>query len=77
MRDGEKTCPSEASFLFIGDTVRHRVPSRWPRPSAARWRRQPAGGFGSRVDPPGHKDATSCLFFSGVDLDELFRVSRS
>ena len=27
-----------------------------------------------RVDPPGHRDANHCVFFSGVDLNELFGV---
>jgi hypothetical protein len=27
-----------------------------------------------RIDPPGHKDANHCSFFTGVDLNELFGV---
>ena len=27
-----------------------------------------------RADPPGHKDANQCLWFSGVDVNELFGV---
>jgi hypothetical protein len=32
------------------------------------------GASASRVDPPGHQGANQCIFFSGVDLNELFGV---
>ena len=32
------------------------------------------GASASRVDPPGQPDANHCLFFSGVDLNELYGV---
>jgi len=32
------------------------------------------GASAGRVDPPGHRDANHCFFFSGVDLNELFGV---
>lgn len=32
------------------------------------------GASAGRVDPPGHQDANHCVFFSGVDLNEVFGV---
>jgi hypothetical protein len=32
------------------------------------------GASAGRVDPPGHRDANHCIFFTGVDLNELFEV---
>lgn len=33
-----------------------------------------AGGASGRVGPPGHQDANHCIYFTGVDLNELFGV---
>jgi hypothetical protein len=33
-----------------------------------------SGASAGRVDPPGHRDANHCFFFTGVDLNDLYSV---
>ena len=73
MRRRRKVVPQRASFLLRRPRC-YRVLVTMAAALAASLAIGASGGSASRVDPPGHKDANNCLFFSGVDLNELFRV---